>query len=72
MASYENNSLTLGSSATLSQNLVIKSNTDGTFSMTRQDNTLFANYANDSAAATGGVPIGGLYRNGSVLMVRSA
>ncbi|HET8689802.1 MAG TPA: hypothetical protein VFM18_24630 [Methanosarcina sp.] len=30
------------------------------------------NYANDSAAATGGVPLGGLYRNGSVLMVRVA
>lgn len=29
-----------------------------------------ANYANDTAAATGGVPVGGMYRNGSVLMVR--
>lgn len=28
------------------------------------------NYANDAAAATGGVPIGGVYRNGSALMVR--
>ncbi len=28
------------------------------------------NYANDAAAAAGGVPIEGLYRNGSVLMVR--
>jgi hypothetical protein len=28
------------------------------------------NYASDSAAATGGVPIGGLYRNGSAVMVR--
>lgn len=28
------------------------------------------NYANDSAAATGGVPIGGLYRNGSAVQVR--
>lgn len=28
------------------------------------------NYANDSAASAGGVPVGGLYRNGSVLMVR--
>ena len=36
MASYENNSLTLGSSATLSQNLVIKSNTNGTFTIERQ------------------------------------
>lgn len=30
------------------------------------------NYTNDAAAATGGVPLGGLYRNGSVLMVRVA
>lgn len=28
------------------------------------------NYANDAAAAAAGVPIDGLYRNGSVLMVR--
>ncbi|WP_434513772.1 hypothetical protein AB6Q56_14420 [Dechloromonas sp. ARDL1] len=28
------------------------------------------NFANDAAAATGGVKIGGMYRNGSVLMVR--
>lgn len=30
------------------------------------------NYANDAAAASGGVPVGGLYRNGSVLMIRVA
>lgn len=29
-------------------------------------------YASDAAAATGGIPIGGLYRNGSVLQVRVA
>jgi hypothetical protein len=28
------------------------------------------NHANDAAAASGGVTVGGLYRNGSVLMVR--
>lgn len=28
------------------------------------------NYANDAAAAAGGVPIGGLYRNGSAVNVR--
>jgi hypothetical protein len=28
------------------------------------------NYANDAAAAAGGVPIGGVYRNGSVLQIR--
>jgi len=30
------------------------------------------NYANDAAAAAGGVPVSGLYRNGSVLMIRVA
>lgn len=30
------------------------------------------NYANDAAAAAGGVPVSGVYRNGSVLMVRVA
>lgn len=30
----------------------------------------FGNFANDAAAAVGGVPVKGLYRNGSVLMVR--
>jgi hypothetical protein len=29
-------------------------------------------YANDAAAAGGGVPVGGVYRNGSVLMIRAA
>lgn len=29
-----------------------------------------SNYANDGAAATGGIPVGGMYRNGSILMVR--
>ena len=28
------------------------------------------NYANDAAAAAGGVPIGYLYRNGSIMMIR--
>lgn len=28
------------------------------------------NYANDAAAAAGGVAVGAMYRNGSVLMVR--
>lgn len=32
--------------------------------------TNLGNYANDAAAATGGVPVGGVYRNGSVLQVR--
>ena len=29
-----------------------------------------ASYANDAAAAAGGVPVGGLYRNGSVVQIR--
>lgn len=29
-----------------------------------------ASYANDAAAAAGGVAVGGLYRNGSAVMVR--
>ncbi len=29
-------------------------------------------YANDGAAAAGGIPVGGLYRNGSIVMVRVA
>lgn len=32
--------------------------------------TDLGNYANDAAAAAGGVPVGKMYRNGSVLMVR--
>ena len=35
-----------------------------------QFNTLPINAANDAAAATAGVAVGGIYRNGSVLMVR--
>jgi hypothetical protein len=34
--------------------------------------TLPVNAANDTAAATAGVPVGGIYRNGSVLQVRVA
>jgi len=30
------------------------------------------NYANDAAAAVGGIAVGGMYRNGSVIMVRVA
>lgn len=34
--------------------------------------TLPRNFANDAAAAAGGIPVGGVYRNGSALMVRVA
>jgi hypothetical protein len=30
------------------------------------------NFANDTAAAAGGVPLGGLYRNGNVIQIRLA
>lgn len=36
----------------------------------RMNVTAWGNYANDAAAAAGGVPVTGVYRNGSVLMVR--
>lgn len=32
--------------------------------------TAFGDYANDAAAAAAGVPVGGLYRNGSVVQIR--
>jgi hypothetical protein len=40
--------------------------------LTRADFGVLGNYANDAAAAAGGVAIGGLYRNGSVVQVRVA
>ena len=33
---------------------------------------VWGNYMNDAAAAAAGVPIGGIYRNGSQLMIRTA
>jgi hypothetical protein len=30
------------------------------------------NFANDAAAAAGGIPVGGIYRNGSVVQIRVA
>lgn len=43
---------------------------DGTVQALIGGAAAFANYANDTAAATGGVSVGQLYRNGSVLQVR--
>lgn len=45
--------------------------TNGAVVLTIQSGGL-GNYANDAAAAAGGVPVKGMYRNGSVLMVRVA
>jgi len=48
----------------------------GSTSMTVKDGyiilteVLANNYANDSAAETGGVPVGGLYRNGNFVQIR--
>lgn len=36
------------------------------------DISALVNAVNDAAAASAGVPVGGMYRNGSVLMVRVA
>ena len=36
------------------------------------DISSLVNAINDAAAASAGVPVGGMYRNGSVLMVRVA
>ena len=62
----------LGDNADTSKNFVISvpAVADGTLSITKADNSLLGNYANDAAAALGGVPVGGIYRNGSVLMQR--
>jgi len=78
----------LGQSATSSQNFLIATPSvpDGTMSIRRGNGTHVLDidasgfikittpntYANDGAAATGGVPVGGLYRNGSVVQVRVA
>ena len=41
-----------------------------TFMFTSPSITGLADYADDSAAATGGVPVNGLYRTGRVLKIR--
>lgn len=44
---------------------------NGTYSQTPlQFATLPGNFANDAAASSGGVPVGGVYRNGSVIQIR--
>ena len=64
----------LGDNADLSKNFVISvpAVADGTISLTKENGTLLGNYVNDAAAQAGGVPVGGLYRNGSIVMVRAA
>lgn len=49
---------------------VVSFNINGAAVMTLDAN--FGNFANDAAAAAGSVPVKGMYRNGSVLMIRVA
>jgi len=63
----------LGDSADTSKNFLIEvpSVADGTLTIKRESGIIGpADFANDAAAATGGVPIGGIYRTGSALKVR--
>lgn len=67
--------LVLGSGATSSTFAAKFLNSSGNEIMTlRNDRHVILagiqNFADDAAAATGGVPVGGLYRNGSAVMVR--
>lgn len=64
----------LGDNADSSKNFVISvpAIADGTISLTKENGALLDNFVNDAAAKAGGVPVGGLYRNGSVVMVRVA
>jgi len=68
------NSIQLGNNADPSKNYVLKVPlvADGTLRIERGDGTGLGNYVNDAAAAAGGVPLNGLYRNGSLLMTRVA
>ena len=43
---------------------------DGTVTPAKINFSSLGNYANDAAAAVGGVAVGGLYRNGSVIQIR--
>lgn len=74
MADLNLHSIQLGASSDASKNFIISvpAVPDGTLSIKRADGSLLGNYANDAAAAAASpsTPIGGLYRNGSILMVR--
>ena len=63
MTEYSSVAGTAGAVATL-----VRVNTRGPSGSLSIDN--LGNYANDSAAATGGVPVGGVYRNSNVLQIR--
>ena len=64
----------LGDNVDTSKNFLIQvpAVADGTLLIKKEDGSLLSNFANDAAALAGGVPVGGIYRNGSILMVRAA
>lgn len=69
------NTLQLGQSVTPANNLqfTVPTVPDGNILLQTVAGVVgLANYANDGAASAGGVPVGGLYRNGSVVMIRVA
>lgn len=74
MSQISTKKIKLGDNADTSKNFLISvpAVANGTLSITKEDGSLLGNFANDAAAATGGVPVGGIYRNGSILMVRVA
>lgn len=85
MSRLKTKTIKLGDSATESNNYQIKvpAIPDGTMIIETADGTPqisfdgiyvilnnISNYTDDTAAASGGVPVGGIYRNGSVLQIR--
>ena len=74
MSTVRTKRIRLGDNADTAKNFVISvpAVADGTISLTKENGALLGNFVNDAAAQAGGVPIGGLYRNGSVVMVRVA
>ena len=74
MSTVRTKRIRLGDNADTSKNFVISvpAVADGTISLTKESGALLGNFVNDAAAASGGVPVGGLYRNGSIVMVRVA
>lgn len=66
--SLQNNASVGVSDADVVSGIVTKNATSGVVRL----NATLVNAVDDAAAATAGVPVGGLYRNGSVVMVRVA
>lgn len=57
-------------SFTISGSLIITGSTEFSGSVILPMVSQSLNFANDTAAATGGVPLGGLYRSGSLIQIR--